>query len=189
MAALIPKEAGKSAILVPIPGHTGETTANVALAERIAAITEGRVADVLKRQAGQSQRDARVAGRRTMKPVEFGMVSTETLDGDNVFFVDNVISSGATIRAARDAVGGGKGLVYAKSNPKGEKYAIGTADLELPKWLGDKIKQAGKVGLARGQPARVAQVPTQRQNVTGKGINNEQPEQGQGRFIGEQCND
>jgi N12 class adenine-specific DNA methylase len=144
MAALIPKEARKSAILIPIPGHTGETAANVALAERIAAITGSRVADVLKRQAGQSQRDARVAGRRTMKPVEFGMISTETLDGDNVFFVDNVISSGATIRAARDAVGGGKGLVYAKSNPKGEKYTIGTVDPELPKWLGDKIKQAFK---------------------------------------------
>ena len=82
-----------------------------------------------------------------MKPDEFGMVSTETLDGDNVFFVDNVISSGATIRAARDAVGGGKGLVYAKSNPKGEKYAIGTADPELPKWLGDKIKKAGAARL------------------------------------------
>ena len=144
MATLIPEEARKSAILVPIPGHTGETAANVALAERIAAITGSRVADVLKRQAGQSQRDARVAGRRTMKPVEFGMVSTETFDGDDVFFVDNVISSGATIRAARDAVGGGKGLVYAKSNPKGEKYTIGTAELELPKWLGDKVKQAFK---------------------------------------------
>ena len=144
MAALIPNEARKSAILVPIPGHTGETTANVALAERIAAITGGRVADVLKRKIGPSQRDARVAGQRTMKPDEFGMVSTETLDGDNVFFVDNVISSGATIRAARDAVGGGKGLVYAKSNPKGEKYAVGTADPELPKWIGDKIKKAFK---------------------------------------------
>ena len=144
MAALIPKEARKSAILVPIPGHTGETEANVALAERIAEITGSRMADVLKRRAGQSQRDARVAGRRTMKPAELGMVSTETLDGRDVFFVDNVISSGATIRAARDAVGGGKGLVYAKSNPKGEKYTIATADMGLPKWLGDKVKQAFK---------------------------------------------
>ncbi|MFZ4436834.1 MAG: JAB domain-containing protein [Syntrophales bacterium] len=142
MAALIPREARKSAVLVPIPGHTGDTKANVALAERIAAITGSRVADVLKRQTGKSQRDARVAGQRTMKPAEFAMISTETLDGDNVFFVDNVISSGATIRAARDAVGGGKGLVYAKSYPKGEKYAVGPTDLELPRWLGDKVKQA-----------------------------------------------
>jgi hypothetical protein len=128
MAALIPEGSRKSAILVPIPGHAGETTANATLAGRIAAITGGRVADVLKRQIGPSQRDARVAGQRTMKPAEFGMISTETLDGDNVFFVDNVIASGATIRAARDAVGGGKGLVYAKSNPKGEKYTIGTVE-------------------------------------------------------------
>ena len=144
MAALIPNEARKSAILVPIPGHTGDTSANAALADRIAEITGGRVADVLKRKAGASQRDARVAGQRTLKPAEFGMVSTETLNGDNVFFVDNVISSGATIRAARDAVGGGKGLVYAKSNPKGEKYNIGTAWPTLPQWLGEKVKQAFK---------------------------------------------
>lgn len=165
MAALIPNEARKSAILVPIPGHSGDTSANVALAERIAAITGSRVADVLRRQAGQSQRDARVAGRRTMKPAEFGMVSTEPLDGDNVFFVDNVISSGATIRAARDAVGGGKGLVYAKSNPKGEKYAIGRLGAEqgiavyehLPVFavtengLKRKPRRANKEELSNGQ--------------------------------------
>ena len=100
-----------------------------------------------------------------MKPAEFGMVSTEPLDGDNVFFVDNVISSGATIRAARDAVGGGKGLVYAKSNPKGEKYAIGRLGAEqgiavyehLPVFavtengLKRKPRRANKEELSNGQ--------------------------------------
>ena len=61
-----------------------------------------------------------------MKPEEFGMVLKDVIPPnlENVFFVDNVTSSGATIRAARDMLGTGRGLVYAKANPKGMKYII-----------------------------------------------------------------
>jgi len=120
---IIPGDKSK-AILVPIPGHTGETASNLTIAEEIARNTGASVKDVLKRQVGPSQRDARVAGGKTLLPDQFGMIATEKLDPENTYFIDNVISSGATIRAARDAVGGGRGLVYAKANPKGTKYGI-----------------------------------------------------------------
>lgn len=123
MAKIIPGDTSK-AILVPIPSHTGDTTSNLVIAQAMAEKTGAKVYDVLERKLGPSQRDARVAGRKTLKPVDFEMSLRGRLPSDleNVYFVDNVVSSGATIRAARDVVGGGRGIVYSKAHPKGEKY-------------------------------------------------------------------
>jgi hypothetical protein len=122
MAALIPGDKSK-AILVPIPGHTGETAVNVRIAQEIAAISGGRVADVLKRMPSDSQRERRINKKRGQKPDEIETVAVRKLeDVENVYFVDNMITSGATIRSAKNAVGGGRGLVFAKSFSGGPKY-------------------------------------------------------------------
>lgn len=114
MATKIPGDKSK-AILIPIPAHTGDRTANFALAKEISRLTGARIQDVIRREAGPSQRDARVAGLRTLAPEEMKARTIRKIrDLKNIYFVDNVITSGATIRAAADALGGGIGLVYAK---------------------------------------------------------------------------
>lgn len=105
-----------SNILVPIPSSKGDTDATGLLAQEIANITGAEVRDILGiKKKRESTRERAKAGKRRITPDKMGL---ELKDGDidarRVLFVDNVATSGASIRAAVNLINGGRGLVYAR---------------------------------------------------------------------------
>lgn len=98
MAPLVPGHVA----LVPVPDSNGDTSANRALAQAIAAITGNRVADVLRRPAPvESSRMLRLAGGQGLAPQDHRFTATSQ-PGD-VMLIDNVVTSGATAVAAARA--------------------------------------------------------------------------------------
>lgn len=115
MAKVLPDP--KNAVLIPIPSSYGDTTNNLMIAEEISRITGAKIADILTNPIKQSQRQARINGIKTLSPEQMGMKLRGNIPNGNIYFVDNVTTTGSTIRAARDIVGRGIGLVYAKATP------------------------------------------------------------------------
>ena len=130
MAAVISDVANP--ILVPVPGSSGSTRVNRKLAEAIASHIEGAtVCDELARHGGvQSSLKRRKRGLQSLGVPQHRMVSRGHCPGP-MFLVDNVVTSGNTLRAAREAMGGGTGLVWAanfnpfKRGSRGELVDLG----------------------------------------------------------------
>jgi hypothetical protein len=102
--------------LVPIPASDRSIKANLALARAVAALVPGsRVRTAIAR----SQRVASSTWRRRrglpgLRREEHHFIRTaEPMTPVPVYFVDNVISTGGTVQAARAALGWGTGLTYA----------------------------------------------------------------------------
>jgi len=101
-------------VFVPVPSSGGDTTANRVLARAIAALTGGVVADILGRKAPvQSSYERFYRGLDSPRPTEHRMVALGTCPPGDVYLVDNVAATGNTLRAAKMALGRGRGLVYA----------------------------------------------------------------------------
>lgn len=103
MAAIVPK----NAVLVPIPSRHGYATDTLLLATRIGRLSGNAIKDVLRGNDRTSSYEA----KKTGVSVDFGFYMTEEIEGP-IVYVDNVISSGATARAAY-GVKAGVFLVYA----------------------------------------------------------------------------
>jgi len=105
-------------VLVPVPSSSGSTVVNRLLAEEIARHHRGAtVADLLARtSAVQSSRARRQRGASSLAPQQHRMIRTQDPPaGRPVFLVDNVLTTGNTMEAARRALGGrGTPLVWAK---------------------------------------------------------------------------
>lgn len=112
MAGYLPPDV----VLVPIPTSTGSRRANMALAEAIARKLGARVADVLRRERPvESSRARRIEGRCGLRPEKHGIKARYRPRG-NIVFIDNVITTGSTVEAARRAIGGrGCGLAFARA--------------------------------------------------------------------------
>ncbi|HPS08877.1 MAG TPA: hypothetical protein PLG22_15210 [Kiritimatiellia bacterium] len=103
--------------LIPAPDHTGDTAANRRLAKAIAAHVKGgaEVHDILTRtEPAPSSCDRH---RTKGAPVSVAEHHIARKDGKPIpcrrtFIVDNVITSGNTIRACSEALGFGSGLVF-----------------------------------------------------------------------------
>jgi hypothetical protein len=105
--------------LVPIPDHNGSLDANLALARAIAEIVPGaRVKIAIERlQAVESSTERRRRGKFGLKPEEHHFVrATGPINPLPLYFVDNVITTGNTVRAARAVLGWGTGLAYADAS-------------------------------------------------------------------------
>jgi predicted amidophosphoribosyltransferase len=112
------------AVLIPIPTSVGDVTPNRALADAIlrylpaghrcrvlAAIARGRPVE-----SSTCRRRRRLMG---LTDAEHGFVRTRPfLPLAPTFFVDNVVTTGATLRAARAALGYGDGLVFADAGSR-----------------------------------------------------------------------
>lgn len=116
---------GERGYLIPVPDHHGHTTANRKLAEHIAHCTGNKfeVIDALFRTAPTESACERHKKRLPTIPVEFHHIEKragQTIPlrpSDRIYFVDNVITSGNTIEACRQAFFGlGTGLVYADAH-------------------------------------------------------------------------
>ena len=117
MAALI---RGEDVILIPVPGSTGDTSQNLWLAYRIAHAHQGeaQVIDILTRsEPVESQCKRHRRGQAPLRPeaLKITVRPHKPCALKRIYFVDNVTTSGATIRACHNAIGFGTGLVYAEA--------------------------------------------------------------------------
>jgi len=114
MAALI----SGPCTLVPVPSHTGDTSANRRLCQAIAAHVEGgaRVADILGRaQAVDSSCNRHKTGGQPLTIAEHNIIrkSKKMVEIKAIFFVDNTTTTGTTLEACKAALGGfGRGLAF-----------------------------------------------------------------------------
>jgi hypothetical protein len=105
--------------LVPIPASDTSLTANLALAGAIAALVPGaRVKLAIARSCPvESSTARRRRGEFGLTPAEHHIIRTAgPMAPLPVYFVDNVIKAGNTVRAARAALGWGTGLAYADAS-------------------------------------------------------------------------
>jgi hypothetical protein len=105
--------------LVPIPASDCTLDANLALARAVAALVPGaRVKLAIARsQPVPSSTNLRRRGRVGLQSHEHHFIRTaDPMNALPLYFVDNVITTGNTIRAARAALGWGTGLAYADAS-------------------------------------------------------------------------
>lgn len=113
---------GEDCILIPVPDSKGNTYKNQWLAYRIAESKHAgkkiRVMSILTRSKDTESQCARHRkGKAPLTPEQMNITVTphKPFDLRPIYFVDNVITSGATIQACHDALGFGTGLVYAEA--------------------------------------------------------------------------
>ena len=119
MAGLLPLDL-PTLTLVPVPASTGSIEANLILARAIAAEygPQARVVPALNRvvpvESSCSRRRRRLPG---LTAVDHKFVRIGGWFALPVFLVDKVVTTGATLAAARYALGFGTGLVFADASP------------------------------------------------------------------------
>jgi len=107
--------------LIPVPGHLGATTANARLARAIAGHVVGgaTVYDILGRQAPVDSACVRHrTGRRPLSISEHGIIRTSNrlIPCRPTYIVDNVVTSGNTLKSCQVALGFGTGLVFGEAS-------------------------------------------------------------------------
>lgn len=107
MAPLVPP----GATLVPVPSSRGDTDANRALARAIGRLAGAPVRDGLGRERGESQHARRKRGLSALTADDQRVAWTGVPLRGPVALVDNVVTTGATLRAAARAVAPGGGAV------------------------------------------------------------------------------
>jgi hypothetical protein len=105
--------------LVPIPASDGSLIANLALARAIAAHVPGAHVRraVARSHPVESSTERRRRGLCGLLPEEHNLIRIGgPMEPLPLYFVDNVITTGNTIRAARAVLGWGTGLAYADAS-------------------------------------------------------------------------
>jgi hypothetical protein len=104
-----------NSILIPIPNSRGDTASNRLLANAIEDVTTSTVLDILGTSGNRESNLVRgKEGKPRLSPKEMGLYIKGHPTSSKIYFIDNVATSGATIQAARNLLGAGVGLVYAK---------------------------------------------------------------------------
>lgn len=115
MASYVPD----NGVLVPMPNHHGEVnedTDTMILARVISEMTGRPVVAALAGADRESRFKSKENGGKGIQAEEMGFRQVEELpEGTIPIFIDNVVGSGVTAQAARQALGGGITLAYAKS--------------------------------------------------------------------------
>ena len=123
--------------LVPIPASDTSIDGNLSLARAIAELVPGaRVKLAIERsQAVPSSTNRRRHGRCGLHPDEHHFVrAAGPMNALPLYFVDNVITTGNTIRAARAVLGWGTGLAYADaSSPFNNRLRQAAATRTFPR--------------------------------------------------------
>jgi hypothetical protein len=107
--------------LVPVPASDGTTAANRTLANAIAALVTGAVVKcaVGRARSVESSCKRRMRGLPGLTIDEHAIIRTAgPLEPLPVYFIDNVVTTGTTIRACRRALGWGTGLTYADASTR-----------------------------------------------------------------------
>jgi hypothetical protein len=125
MAGLLPPDL-PTLTLVPVPASTGSIEANLILARAIAAEygPQARVVSALNRVVPvESSCARRRRGLPGLTAADHEFVRVGGWFALPAFLVDNVITTGATLAAARHAIGFGTGLVFADASPIHQPHA------------------------------------------------------------------
>jgi predicted amidophosphoribosyltransferase len=85
-------------IIIPAPQHEGHAIYTRQMAEIIADNVGCRVADVLISRPRKPLYELKKDGTLYKEPLEFML--TERVEGDEIFFLDNVLATGTTFQAA-----------------------------------------------------------------------------------------
>ena len=108
-----------NAVLIPMPPHEGKVTDDtdtMILAKAISEMTGRPVVNALESDERESRYKAKAENRKGLTAEEMGFRQiAEIPEGTMPIFIDNVVGSGETAKAARNALGGGITLSYAKS--------------------------------------------------------------------------
>ena len=107
--------------LVPVPASNGALDANLALARAIVALVPGaRVTCAIDRaHPVESSCARRLRGLPGLTVEQHAIIRTAgPMKAMPVHFVDNVITTGATVAACRRALGWGNGLAYADASTR-----------------------------------------------------------------------
>lgn len=105
--------------LVPVPASDGSLTANLALAQAIAAMVSGTLVKCAVGRAYpvESSHNRRLRGLPRLTIEQHAIIRIASpMKILPVYFVDNVITTGTTIAACRHALGWGTGLAYADAS-------------------------------------------------------------------------
>lgn len=115
------------AVLVPMPDHTGRADATLRLAQAIAVeakrraaglgkkFFDVRVVDMLRGKPRERQYLRKKAGEPPLTGAALGLRMVGEMPKGQLYVVDNVIGTGATMRAAQEALGlPSRPLVYAR---------------------------------------------------------------------------
>ena len=116
MAALVTDPPGSPCWLVPIPASDGSTRANTILAAHIARHRHGaQIAKAIRRTRPIESQCSRHRRNLPATPPEEHRLKAalSSLCHRQIYFVDNVATSGNTMRAAFAALQRGAGLVFA----------------------------------------------------------------------------
>ena len=112
MIPLIPRDS----ILVPIPGHEGKATHTLELCRVISSRTGLQIADVLQGNSRESNYAAKHSGKGLTEK-DMGFRATSLLpDGKKPVYIDNVVDTGTTAKAAYQAIGNGFVVTFAISD-------------------------------------------------------------------------
>lgn len=115
MASFVPD----NAVLVPMPNHHGEVNADtdtMILSNVLSEMTGRPVVAALAGDDRESRYKSKEKGGKGIQAEAMGFRQVQEIpEGTIPVFIDNVVGSGVTAQAARDAMGGGITLAYAKS--------------------------------------------------------------------------
>ena len=114
MARLVPP----NSTLVPLPSSDGRTERNLQIAHEIALlVSDARIKDVLVGEPHESSTSLRQIGKPGLSADQISMSATQTLTESSLVLIDNVVTTGATAQAAKNALGRADALAlcWAKS--------------------------------------------------------------------------
>lgn len=99
----------KNTVIVPAPQHIGYAQYTKEIAEIVADETKALVKDVLRCKPHDGMYQMKRKGR--VKVPEFYL--TELIEGNEIYFLDNVIATGTTYREAKKLIKNIQPLIYA----------------------------------------------------------------------------
>lgn len=127
----------RGSVLIPIPSRTGRATNTLLLAKAIAEMTGSDVFDILRGEPRQSLYTLKRSGRCPSRKYLGFFLESEPPEYSNVYFIDNVIATGTTARAALDLIPDAKVIALARDSSAEPNFEGVATDVNPPQFIPD----------------------------------------------------